>query len=112
MKLLWLLVFGLALTASSFGEGNPTGNNLLNDCTVATKEGVKTGAENYDQGYCTGLVNALLFAGYGVCPATGVTTGQGIKIVLKFLNDHPDKLHLDDALLGQQALSEAFPCKK
>ena len=40
----------------------------------------------------------------------GVSGGQLNKVVIKFLNDHPESLHFPAASLTQSALLEAFPC--
>jgi hypothetical protein len=44
-------------------------------------------------------------------PIEGVTAGQAIRIVTKYLNAHPERLHRDAHILVVEALREAFPCR-
>ena len=44
------------------------------------------------------------------CYPKGVTTGQLIKVVVKFLQDNPKDLHIMDVALIEEALHKAFPC--
>jgi hypothetical protein len=72
----------------------------------------ETAFDAYRDGYCSGLVAGVSSASPRVCPDDGVTGGQQIRVVLKYLQDHPEELHLDDALLVDRALAKAFPCPK
>jgi len=101
------------------------GNELLNFCTEAIKEsGIK---DTFKEAYCGGYI-----AGYyesntmyqtfrdepnvsemlSICVPKGVLLGQLILVVVNYLKNHPEKLHLDRRILVQVALKEAFPCKK
>jgi hypothetical protein len=68
--------------------------------------------EAWRDGYCTGLVNGVTNASPRVCPDEAVTTGQTLRVVVKYLEDHPEELHLDNAVLVEKALAKAFPCVK
>ena len=68
--------------------------------------------EAWRDGYCTGLVYGISNASPHVCPDEEVTTGQETRVVLKYLQDHPEELHLDNAVLVEKALEKAFPCPK
>lgn len=46
------------------------------------------------------------------CPRQGVTYGQQMAVVAKFLRDHPEWLDADANLLVISALQLAFPCPK
>jgi hypothetical protein len=46
------------------------------------------------------------------CIRKGVTQGQTIAIVEKFLNNNPEQLDRPAALLVRQALKTVFPCQK
>jgi hypothetical protein len=41
-----------------------------------------------------------------------VGTDQVRRIVLKSLNDHPEKTHLPISVLMEKALIDAFPCSQ
>jgi uncharacterized protein YoaH (UPF0181 family) len=44
-------------------------------------------------------------------PTEGMTSGQAVRIVTKYLNARPERLHHDAHVLVIEALQEAFPCK-
>jgi len=90
------------------------GNDLRDQCGAALEK--QTGAR---AGLCVGYINAYRelaamlpeSAGIKLClPAPGVGNEQFIKIVLKYLDQHPEKLHLPAAQLIYDATDEAFPC--
>lgn len=45
-----------------------------------------------------------------MCVPPEVQLGQEVKVVVKYLNDHPEKLHTNAVPLVQGALEIAFPC--
>jgi hypothetical protein len=45
------------------------------------------------------------------CIPNGVTVAEAIRVVLKFLDDHPNMLHEPERLVVGQALAAAYPCK-
>ena len=48
-----------------------------------------------------------------VCfPEAGISNGQATRIVVKYLKNHPEKLHLPAISLAFSAFIEAFPCPK
>jgi len=46
------------------------------------------------------------------CIPDSIKTIQGARIVVKYLNDHPERLHVPDTRLILMAMVDAFPCKK
>lgn len=44
-------------------------------------------------------------------PDEGVLVIKAARIVVKYLNEHPEQLHFQDGVLATLALAEAFPCK-
>jgi len=44
-------------------------------------------------------------------PQNPIPLQQTVRIVVKFLNEHPEKLHEKDSYLTLEAFSAAFPCK-
>jgi len=60
-------------------------------------------------GYVDGVADTL--TGHRLsCPPGVVTYGQLESIVLKFLRDHPERLHENRLVLVEEALRGAFPC--
>ena len=93
------------------------GSQLLDACRLTINEmddldSEPTAFDAYRSGQCIGLVDGVTFASPSVCPGSGTRNSQLYRVVYKYLQDHPDELHLRDALLVKRALSEAFPCNK
>jgi hypothetical protein len=47
-----------------------------------------------------------------VCAPDGVTIGQTVRVVVKYLHDHPERLHESRLALTLDSLKAAFPCPK
>lgn len=125
--LLMLLALGQPVAAETVFRGD--GNDLLRDCTfarAAQTEPLGTQSDALLAGRCFGMVRGIVsfrelifpyMEGNGftkpVCfPEQGIAVEQAVRVVLKYLNDHPEKLHMDDAILVAVALADAFPCRK
>lgn len=81
-----------------------------------------------DLAYCSGLINGVVGAlvitanstssteahRLGICHPTKrgefIPTDQAVRVVQKFLNTHPEKLHEPDVVLAMTALKDAFEC--
>ena len=50
-------------------------------------------------------------SGFFCPPSEGFQTEQGIRIVVKYLESHPEELHQGKRVLVIQAFGKAFPCK-
>lgn len=95
---------------------NHDGNWLQSNCAEYVKDnpsdGVKVGA---CIGYVTGFVegwdlNGFASNGLRLCFPNGVTNEQLVKIVYKYLNDHPERLHMEAGTLVLMILDDTFPC--
>jgi hypothetical protein len=118
------LVLGFILLAffaipSHNGTSNTNdGNFLLISCQLTIlsmdnhNEVLQVPYDSWRDGMCSGIVSGVNFASPSVCPTEGVTLGQSVRVVYKYLLDHPERLNLRDAKLAEEALSQAFPCKR
>jgi hypothetical protein len=107
-----LLVAGVAVAALMSGSAHAgsgmTGNELLQECT----------AKGYDsQGYCLGIVFGFVTgntieASSSICIPEHVNRGQTRDVVVRYLQQHPEKRHLQIEMLLNDALAEAFPCSQ
>ena len=100
-----------------------SGNELLVQCQNAI-HGMNTNVfkNPFDTGMCFGTVGAVMTMAtfyktsvendIRICIPAGVTTGQGARIVVKFLQDRPELLNDDRAVLTWMALINSYPCKK
>jgi hypothetical protein len=117
MKRLILILLALA-SPLAFGESD--GNYLLGACGAAVHlaDGYHGSAtDEIKAAYCVGVVHAVVFFqketvifpedGYG-----NPDPKQLIRVVDKYLHDHPEELAKPDTYLVIVALGKAFPPKR
>jgi hypothetical protein len=82
--------------------------------------------ETFDAGYCLGFVDATAHELDGmateiakmqntpktVCFPDQATSAQFVRVIVKYLEDHPADLHKRSWTLANLALIQAFPCKQ
>jgi len=120
----WIGIVALFGTLASSSAMALDGNELLSACqaTIKFSEGDKK-VSGVDVGQCVGIaegvegtvmvLNDSLPANLKTCyPETGTTNIQKARIVVKYLQEHPDQLHLPASALTLIAYKAAFPCKK
>ena len=64
------------------------------------------------QGYLQGVMDAKVSASEQFCLPPRMKLGQIQAVVIKYLNDHPEQLHLSGDALVTSALMRAFPCTR
>jgi len=94
-----------------------TGNEIREGCQIS----LHTDRPNINltdashSGVCIGTVGAILDLGTGLaepyrfCHPT-VTIEQAIRVLLKYLDEHPELTHLNAVTLGLRAFKAAWPC--
>jgi Rap1a immunity proteins len=91
-----------------------SGNELVETCK--TYQGIGTPSDGICLGYISGTNDgyryALKLRGLkpDYCYSDNVTNGQLVKVVVKYLNDHPERLQYSADSLILDALFQAFPC--
>ncbi|KJZ40913.1 MULTISPECIES: Rap1a/Tai family immunity protein [Pseudomonas] len=98
------------------------GNELLSQCQQYIK--VADSEPDYDRidaGMCMGFVQGVygtfsllseeLNDGIKFCVPGSVTNSQLVRVVVKYLKNHPAQLNLYRTGLVWSALKEAYPCK-
>ena len=110
---------------SAFGQAETRdGNYLLRSCNylVAATTDSRLADRHY-VGFCDGLTNGIVTMGYAqrpllppgspllICPPEYTPSPlQLARIVIKYVNDNPEKLHFESAVLTLLAIQKAFPC--
>ncbi len=61
-------------------------------------------------GYVAGVSDSL--AGILFCPPDGISVGQALGIVKKFIRENPEELCMPAGMIVIKALSSAFPCEE
>jgi len=108
-----------------------TGNDVLKSCQAAVRFADNDGGpagEHLDSGWCMGWVASALqltklhnewtsfvkekpMLLQFCVPESGVPVIQAVRIVVKYLKEHPDQLHQDGMGQTLAALKGSFPCK-
>ena len=75
----------------------------------------------FNKGYCMGLIEGLargvirqsiaLKVTPPFCPPPAATNGQFIAVVVKYIDQRPERMHEAFTTLAFEALKEAWPCK-
>ncbi len=102
----------------------PDGSELLRSCGAAVRlaDGAKLQAEDDARavwciGYVSGMLDALAVMNWKggsarVClPANGLENNQAIRIIVKYLREHPEQLHESGRVSVVAAIGGAFLCK-
>jgi hypothetical protein len=56
-------------------------------------------------------INLEVLPNHKICPPSNATVAQYARITVKYLEEHPEQLHMDGVNLSIMALQTAFPCK-
>jgi hypothetical protein len=135
-----LVIFALLGARIAYSQESPhppkDGNDLLAYCqelidTADKKRAMPDGGPEmvlyaYRVSWCGGFVDGVVNANalyqdylkntktkpYFCPPESGMTTGQSVRVVVKFLRDHPESLHVVPGALVLVALRTAFPCNR
>jgi hypothetical protein len=90
---------------------------MLEECPQAIRSdpermsGIEMQRGMHCLGYVSGFVSGYLLGRNGdLCLPEDVTTGQLVRVFLKYLNDHPADLHLRASVLLRRALAGSYPC--
>jgi hypothetical protein len=114
-----LLVFTLAVPALAAESDVTTpmfsGNVMLPHCRALVDDDQATTPES---GLCAGVISTVFWSqGFArehvkfCAPKRAITRAQTRQVVVRYLENHPEKLHLDIRLLALEAMREAWPCK-
>ena len=101
----------LALTMPASAVDLYSANYFLPGCKgQLNRESTST----WRQGHCAGFIDGLVYgiAGKDFCPPNGVTTGQSIAVVIKYIEARPERMHEPFGKLAEEALTAAWPCKR
>ena len=116
-KVSFVTIFVLVAPLAAHCSGSfLTGTNLQSECLVTKAEITYFQANASCLSYIEGVAdstacdNGGVVAGYSWKPEQNITAGQLQKVVVNWLNNHPEKLHLAAQSLVAYALAEAFPC--
>lgn len=118
------VVLGVTLSASR-SQAQNTGIDLQRDCKPVLAANM-TAAESVNAAHCLGYISGAAFSitmwqatnkdrhfGLDTVPAClpdKGTSEEYVKVVLHYLDENPNKLHLSYGLLVFLAFRDAYPC--
>jgi hypothetical protein len=129
MKAIWALTIVLSLlTASQASADNwtePTANNYLRGCRgvvayFAHHEPPKTMGDAVSVGNCMGVMTVVrdssavfdVPADFRSCPPPNVTVSQATAVVVRWLDQLPERWNEEFVPLAIRAMHDAWPCKQ
>ncbi|HYY70175.1 MAG TPA: Rap1a/Tai family immunity protein [Terriglobales bacterium] len=132
-RLVLIVAALFAAVLPAFGEitaGKITGNDVLDRCQTAVRFADNDGApvgEHLDAGWCfcwvTGTLELTKLHNdwttfikqkptlLQFCLSHSIPVIQAVRVVVKYLKEHPEQLHEDGMGLTMTALKNSFPCK-
>jgi hypothetical protein len=101
----------LALTMPASAQSSA--NEMLSGCKGLIGDKTPPLREALRQGRCAGYVAGLVYArSVFLCVPEGATPEQGVRVVIKYIEARPERMHEPFGKLALEALEEAWPCKR
>ena len=103
----------LAMPASTQSDAQSSANEMLSGCKGLIGDKTPPLREALRQGRCAGYVAGLVYArSVFLCVPEGATPEQGVRVVIKYIEARPERMHEPFGKLALEALEEAWPCKR
>jgi hypothetical protein len=123
-RLVVLIMFIFMIVSSTICEESPTslatGNDYLTDCSVERPKDtvMQFAAYGHCMGYVQGFIDAMALSNslhpgqpFFCFPTSGIRVEQMMRVIEKYLRDHPNELHMPLGAEVGLALAKGFPCK-
>jgi hypothetical protein len=106
------------LTGPALGEEDTSSANaIMPGCRAfLEKEPPSSRIAWYEGGVCIGMIKGLSYAAsmqppIPFCVPDDATIGQMVRVVVSYIDRHPERMHQSFMYLAFLALKEAWPCK-
>ncbi len=107
-----VVVVCVSLNASALAEEDiDSANFVMPGCRAYLAEVVPP-EHRFAAAFCTGRIKKFVSMSPDICVPQDVTVGQEVRVVVKYIDDRPARLHEDFRDLALEALRAAWPCKK
>jgi hypothetical protein len=111
------LAITCAPVANALAQDISSANFMITFCRGAIEPAmVKAATTAYYEGICMGQIEGLAFvahllpAQYNSCRPQGVVNAQVMRVVLRYIENKPARLHENFRQLALEAMHEAWPC--
>jgi hypothetical protein len=108
-----LAAFIILASNQTFAQSNPSsGNSMYEGCRDASSRN-SSQRSPIDAGFCFGTVRTTIYflGSDKFCPPEGGNTLQGVRVLVQYMENRPQDLHLPLAELAERAFTQAWPCK-
>ena len=93
-------------------EFDNSANSILPSCRHAGSDRNVPAGALFSAGFCMGLIAGLNYMGRPeICSPPGVTNVQLTQVVIRYLDQHPERTHESFKTLALEAMTKAWPCK-
>src|SRR5262249_2989702 len=101
-----------------------TAQELHQDCKELLREwDAPNGRPTMNGGRCIGYISGIMdMNGYLralklvqkplFCPPQEITNSQAVRVLVKFIEDNPERMHHEGPVVAVIAFSRAFPCQQ
>jgi Rap1a immunity proteins len=110
--LLTLATIATPAKAQSVAQMVWTGNTMLEPCRELLDPANTRG--NFSEGMCEGVIASISFwfSGNVFCAPAGATHQQSDRVIVRYMDQRPERLHEDFRRLALEALIATWPCPK
>jgi hypothetical protein len=110
-RLAFACFLSLASAAAMAQDNNlNSANATLPGCRAAAQPTVPNSIA-VAAGWCLGAVAALTSSSPDICAPRSATQGQGVRVVLAYIDQRPARTHESFLQLASEALRSAWPCR-
>lgn len=104
----------LLVAGTAHAEGAFTGNEIGQGCAIVATPTNSPPDNLWQAGVCMGVMSTVIqIMDRGVfCTPQGANRQQYARVIMRYLNQHPERLHEPLWVLIVGALAESFPCPK
>ena len=101
------------MSSAAYAQDDLSGNGMLPYCKQAL-----SASGSFGEGLCHGYISGMAFLARNLppnlafCRPQGVTHEQQLRIVVRFLENNPQRLHETFPDLAFEALRKEWPCPK
>ncbi len=80
---------------------------------IAAAEGHRSADADYDAAFCLGVFHGMtVVTGSVMCIPNNVVTVQAVRVMVRYMEARPQKMHEPFVVLALEALQDAWPCRK
>jgi hypothetical protein len=103
------MLLGYVLCSQAIAKPDDISGAYLKNICASYVERPENTSDGMCIGYVVGVISMMAYIDV-LCLPDKSTHSQATLVVQKYLSEHPEKLHLNAAVLVIDAIQEAFPC--